>query len=112
MDDDFAYEVVDYGLGAVEVCDDRSVRNADVFWLRMRLTNESAHLLLSPRYVDRIAITDNWGNAYRRTMLCRPNKSERYKPGESAVEIVTIDAHEFVTISNNFERRWEAGRPS
>jgi len=96
MDDDFAYQIVDYGLGAVEVCDNRPVRDADVFWLRVRLTNESAHLLASPRYFDRITVTDNWGNSYQRVSFCRLNKQNRYKPGESVVETVTVDASEFV----------------
>ena len=96
MDDDFAYQIVDYGLGTIEVCDNRPVRNADVFWLRIRLTNESAHLLASPRYFDRITVADNWGNSYRRVSLCRLNRQNRYKPGESVVETVTVDASEFV----------------
>jgi hypothetical protein len=89
MDDDFAYQIVDYGLGAVEACDREPVRNGSVFWLRVRLTNESVHLLASPRYFERITVTDNWGNGYRRTLFCGLNKKERYKPGESIVEAMS-----------------------
>ena len=63
MMDDFRYQIVDYGLGIVETCPS-FVRQDDVFWLRIKLTNESEHLLGNPRFFSDITVSDNWGNRY------------------------------------------------
>jgi protein TonB len=96
MKDGFRYQIIDYGLGIVETCPS-FVRQGDVFWVRIKLTNESEHLLENPRFFGNITISDNWGNSYQRTFHCRLNKMGRYQPGESASETLTIDAREFVT---------------
>jgi TonB family protein len=105
MDDDFSYQIVDYGLGSVAECAPaattrrpRPVPSAygDVFWVKLKLTNVSEHLLGRPRYLIHIRIRDNWGNTYERTDRCSISKSDRYKPHESTTEVVTVNAHEFV----------------
>jgi TonB family protein len=96
LDDDFTYEVVDYGVGAVEACVGRSARVDGVFWIRLKLTNASEHLLRAPTFLSSAAISDNWGNRYTRTHVCAVAKQGRYQPAESSIEVVTISVNELV----------------
>jgi TonB family protein len=96
LDDDFIYQIVDYGLGAVVACPGRTTRVDGVFWIRVKLTNASEHLLAVPKYFSSAAVTDNWGNRYTRTLACPAAKGDRYQPRESAVEIITVAARELV----------------
>ena len=100
LDDDFVYQITDYGLGAVVSCEGRARRVDGVFWIKVRLTNASEHLLATPKYLAGAVVTDNWGNRYTRTYLCVPGKPDRYQPNDSAIEIVTIAARELV---NDFQ---------
>lgn len=111
LDDDFSYELVDYGVGAVEACPGRTSRVDGVFWIRIKLTNASEHLLKTPRLFSSAAITDNWGNRYTRTHLCGPAKSDRYKPNESAIEVVTISAKELVSDVQELRLTFGTGSP-
>src|SRR5690242_7052855 len=63
--DDFSYRIVDYGLGNAEVCAPASAgkerlpsRFSNVFWIRVRVTNVSEHLLRRPVHFNEISITD------------------------------------------------------
>lgn len=124
MDDEFKYELVDYGVGrvqgSIDVTDERSFFGP-YFWVKFRVTNVSNHLLGTPRYMPSapyVIVLDNWGNVYHArdpaSMIGRAvstsgpgppfpaRKIGRHKPGESSEEFIGILFEEFVENISEF----------
>ncbi len=117
-DDNFEYEILDYGMGRVQVKADLSKENSlsdPVFWVKFRITNKSKHLIGIPRYAlsggHSLNQSDNWGNSYLlwspthllgekynygRELPFPAKTAHQYKPGESSLEIKMIPIEEFV----------------
>lgn len=120
MDDDFEYQFVDYGLGKLEIRDVEGhvmTPSPDLFWMKLRVTNRSAHLLGNPRYVGSLDVADNWGNRYSANsfflgILPFPvGKNDRHKPGESSFALRTLNANELTHDIREFRiylDRWRA----
>lgn len=119
MDDGFEYELVDYGVGRVQVkyTSNGKVGFSDlVFWVKFRITNKSEHLIKGPSYPPSHRVVDNWGNEYwpsdpfltseglfepwRAAMPLVPLRKrpdvDQYKPGEWSWVVQLIRPEKFV----------------
>jgi hypothetical protein len=118
MDDNFEYDILDYGVGQVQVrpADKANSLSPQVFWLKLRIVNRAEHSIQRPRYIASIfnplRLVDNWGNTY---WLKHPEASdvggnwsgaslpipdehtkEEYKPGELSWDLRITRASDFV----------------
>lgn len=111
MDDGFEYRLVDYGVGRLQPRDNEGSLSPRAFWMKLRITNTSEHLLREPWYstsIRGIKISDNWGNTYearsplavygvdRDSSVASAGGGGRFKPGEARYDIWEISVSEFV----------------
>jgi hypothetical protein len=97
MEDGFRYAVLNYGVGLVPA---DFGRKESVFWIKLRITNLSARQLGSPRHPSMYTAIDDAKNVYTvrhaRAQRVEALLSRRYKPGESSIQLLTIDASEMI----------------
>lgn len=115
MNDDFEYELADYGVGSVQLRkNEEDTLSPPLFRVLIRVTNKSNHLLATPQYLGfstSLTVKDNWGNSYTAwhadsvlqqvdwfgsALPIPPAVSARFKPGESSLELRAIALSEFV----------------
>lgn len=118
LDDGFEYELLDYGVGGLQLRADKTQRDwlsPPVFWIEVRVTNESPHLPEWSRYwpwASSVSVVDNWGNTYSAwgplvvirtfrpgdgmTLPLPAPGNGRFKPGESRSDLCALALSEFV----------------
>lgn len=106
MNDGFAYQIVDFGLGTVPypfglslAARRSSPPNTSVFWMTLKITNLSDRQLAIPKYSYMVGAIDDARNEYtlRHESITRPKAdSGRYQPGESTLSLAMIPATELI----------------